>query len=161
MLSKLVALNGERRRFADLASEIALSVAETHKAFRRLVAARLVDEESGTPVKSAAEEFLVHGAKYAFPARRGGLTRGTPTGFAASPLSGILAMEGVTPAVWPHPDGLVRGYELEPLYPSAPVAAGRDPALYEILALVDAIRDGSARERAIAAELLAVRIRGR
>jgi hypothetical protein len=35
---------------------------------------------------------------------------------------------------------------LEPLYKSVPHAALRDPALYQLLALVDAIRDGRASE---------------
>jgi hypothetical protein len=47
---------------------------------------------------------------------------------------------------------------LEPLYPSAVDAARRDPVLYECLALVDAIRVGRARERALAVDLLRKRI---
>jgi hypothetical protein len=39
-----------------------------------------------------------------------------------------------------------------------PVAAGRNPALYELLALFDAVRGGSARERALAIELLTERM---
>ena len=33
-----------------------------------------------------------------------------------------------------------------PLYKNVPTAARRDPKLYELLALVDAIRDGRARD---------------
>ena len=40
-----------------------------------------------------------------------------------------------------------------PLYPSAPAAALRNPALYENLALFDALRMGNARERNLAAEI--------
>jgi len=43
------------------------------------------------------------------------------------------------------PNGDTRGIALEPLYKTAPIAALRDPVLYEFLALVDAIRDGRAR----------------
>jgi hypothetical protein len=39
------------------------------------------------------------------------------------------------------------------LYPSAPAAALRNPALYENLALFDALRTGRARERNLAEEL--------
>jgi hypothetical protein len=35
-----------------------------------------------------------------------------------------------------------------------PQAAARNPALYELLALFDAVRGGSLRERALAIELL-------
>lgn len=48
---------------------------------------------------------------------------------------------------------------LEPLYKSVPQAALRDPILYQFLALVDAIRDGRARERKIAERELVYRLR--
>ena len=38
----------------------------------------------------------------------------------------------------------------EPLYKSVPQAALRDSKFYQLLALVDAIRDGRARERKVA-----------
>jgi hypothetical protein len=39
-----------------------------------------------------------------------------------------------------------------------PDAAGRNPALYELLVLFDAVRGGSARERALAVDLLEKRL---
>jgi hypothetical protein len=47
---------------------------------------------------------------------------------------------------------------LEPLYPSVPDAAKRNPALYGLLVLFDALRAGSARERNIAQEMLGERL---
>jgi hypothetical protein len=44
----------------------------------------------------------------------------------------------------------VQGAAVQPLYPSVPGAAQRDPELYHLLALVDALRMGRARERAMA-----------
>jgi hypothetical protein len=41
-----------------------------------------------------------------------------------------------------------------------PAAARQDESLWELLALVDAIRIGSARERGLAAEELEKRLRG-
>ena len=52
----------------------------------------------------------------------------------------------------------MRGYSLTPLYPSVPAAAVRDAKLYELLALVDAIRDGRARERSLAAKEIHARL---
>jgi hypothetical protein len=73
---------------------------------------------------------------------------------------GILArMSGDPPLVWPHPEGDVRGEGFEPLYPSAVDAARRDGKLYECLALVDALRVGRAREKNLAIDLLAKRLR--
>ncbi len=56
--------------------------------------------------------------------------------------------------VWPHASGDRRGYALTPLYRSVPDAALKDAELYELLALTDAVRDGRARERKIAATYL-------
>ncbi|MEZ5494680.1 MAG: hypothetical protein R3E61_08965 [Pseudomonadales bacterium] len=47
---------------------------------------------------------------------------------------------------------------LYPLYPSVPEAALRNPALYELLVLFDAVRAGSARERALAIPMLEARL---
>jgi hypothetical protein len=53
--------------------------------------------------------------------------------------------------VWPDADGDVRGVTLDPLHKTVPKAARKDPVLlHELLALVDALRDGRARERRIA-----------
>ena len=94
-------------------------------------------------------EFVVHGVKYAFPPERGQVTRGIPTAHAAPPLKELF-VEDPQPPVWPHPDGSIRGEGLEPIYRSAPGAALKNPNLYELLALVDAIRAGRAKERELA-----------
>jgi hypothetical protein len=60
--------------------------------------------------------------------------------------------------VWPDPEGSMRGYEFSPLYKSVPKAAAKDSALYELLALLDAVRDGRARERALAEKELLARL---
>jgi len=62
------------------------------------------------------------------------------------------------PPVWPDSSGSARGVEFSPLYKNVPAAARRDPKLYELLALVDAIRDGRTREREIAIRELTARI---
>ena len=109
---------------------------------------------------AALLEFLVHGVKYAFPPKRGALTRGMPTGYAVPPLNKVIVGSSEPPPVWPFAKGTVRGEEFEPLYPSVPQAAARDPKLYELLALVDAVRDGRARERNLAAKELEARLAG-
>ncbi len=103
-------------------------------------------------------EFLVHGLKYVFPPRRGGMTRGMATSYAAAPLNEFIARGEEPIPVWPFAEGKERGVELEPLYPSVPFAASRDPALYELLAIADALREGRARERKIAEEQLRLRL---
>lgn len=100
----------------------------------------------------------MHGLKYVFPAERGPLTRGMPTSYATAPLADKLTASGEPPPVWPDPEGTVRGEALEPLYRSAPGAARADAKLYELLALVDAIRSGRARERELAVKELQKRL---
>jgi hypothetical protein len=57
----------------------------------------------------------------------------------------ISASEQLLP-VWPDPEGKVPGAAVELLYSSVPGAARRNSELYDLLALVDAIRIGRARE---------------
>lgn len=110
------------------------------------------------PNRSNLKEFLIHGVKYAFPVERGGPTRGIPTAEAAAPLNRHFPQDFALQPVWPDAEGSVRGIEFSPLYKNVPAAALRDPKLYELLALVDAIREGRAREREIAIHELTARI---
>lgn len=102
-------------------------------------------------------EFAVHGAKYAFPAEKLGLTLGVPTSHSAPAFAGVFA-PGSDAMVWPHAEGAVRGIGLRPLHPSVPYAAMQDGQLYEMLALFDALRAGRARERGMAAQRLSALI---
>jgi hypothetical protein len=111
------------------------------------------------PNISALQEFLVHGLKYAFPAEHGEVTRGVATSYAAEPLKSEISGSNDLPPVWPWRDGETRGVGLQPLYKKVPHAALRDPVLYQFLALVDAIRDGHARERGIAERDLVDRLK--
>jgi hypothetical protein len=60
--------------------------------------------------------------------------------------------------VWPWAKGNVRGHSIIPLYSSVPEAARQDDKLYELLALVDALRIGRAREKNLAINELKKRI---
>lgn len=143
-----------------VAADLRVSPSEIHAAIKRLQQSRLLHgpEIQEKPNLSALEEFLLHGVKYAFPAEHGPVTRGVPTSFAASPLKDQIASGDELPPVWPWRDGETRGIALEPLYRTAPAAALRDPILYELLALVDAIRDGRSRESKIAEKELISRL---
>lgn len=160
VLLKLVVLGENSWSYRSLANELFMSIGEVHNALDRATRAQLFNAEQKRPRVQALEEFLIHGVRYAFPAERGSLTRGMPTAYAAQPLNVIIsASANEHPPVWPDPQGSVRGYKLAPLYSSVPDAARVDPGLYELLALVDAIRDGRARERNLAIEHLRKRLR--
>lgn len=158
ILLKLVAIDGSDWSYSSLANDLAMSPAEVHAGIKRCTAARLFDQQRNAPIRSALLEFLVHGVKYAFLPDRGALTRGTTTSYAAPPLNSLIVQPSEPPPVWPSPEGTTRGYEFSPLYKSVPKAAAKDFVLYELLALVDAIRDGRARERDLAVKELTKRL---
>ena len=148
---------GPAKSFAELGASLGISASESHAAVRRLVEARLWDSSLKRLNRQALLGFLVHGVPYVFPAALKEATRGIPTGWAAPVFGGkIIANE--PPPVWPDPDGEVRGQAVKPLYPSVVYAARQDSKLHDLLALVDALRLGRARERKMAEQELEKRL---
>lgn len=149
--------------FAYLSAQTGVSPGEVHKSLRRASAAGLYHEETRRVSREDVLQFLYHGVRYVFPAVRGPLARGVPTGVAAPPLMALFDGDALPPdltPVWPSPTGRRRGYTIDPLYRTAPAIAERNPALYELLALTDAIREGRARERSEANRALTSRLVG-
>jgi len=162
VLLKLVASSPLRWSYNVLAVELGMSPSEVHGAVRRAVAARLAVRENNELSINIhnLEEFLLFGVKYVFLPDRGGITRGMLTGHAAPPLVDRFAPSlAEPPPVWPDPQGEARGTAFSPIYKAAPTAARRDAQLYELLVLLDAIRDGRARERQIAVTELRIRLK--
>jgi len=159
-LLKLVAQGEKPWSFNKIAGELGMSPSEVHAAAQRVVAARLAIkyDKSVRPNLRNLEEFLLHGIQYVFIPERGEINRGMPTAYASAPLNQVMAVSDEPPPVWPYHEGEVRGESFSPLYVSAPVAANQDPLLYELLALVDALRGGKARERELAAKELKKRL---
>ncbi|CAD7839332.1 MAG: hypothetical protein [Olavius algarvensis Gamma 3 endosymbiont] len=151
-LLKLVVKDEEPWTFNELAIELGMSPSEVHGAANRVVAARLAikDKKRVRPHIRNLLEYLIHGIQYSFIPDRGGMNRGVPTAYAAAPLIDKFVSDSEPPPVWPDPNGKARGESFSPLYKSAPVAAEKDSKLYELLALVDAIRGGKVREREMA-----------
>jgi len=171
---KLVAEGkGGNWTYSELSDELCMSASQVFRSIARAEAAHLLSVParpvgsvegislSARPNRGNLTEFLVHGVKYCFPVERGGPTRGTPTAEAAPPLNQQFDQDFPLPPVWPNAEGSVRGIGFSPLYKNVPRAAARDPKLYELLALVDAIREGRAREREIAIRELTARIDAR
>jgi hypothetical protein len=146
--------------YSTLAHELQISTSTAHESVERLMFAGLMRRVSGsnkTVSAAALEEFLLHGVRYAFPAQKERQKRGVPTAHAAPILSREFDSL-LDPVVWPSTHGKVVGAALKPLVPAAPELAERYPALYELLALVDAIRVGTARDRDVAGRLLSKRL---
>ncbi|WP_263356935.1 hypothetical protein [Acidicapsa ligni] len=143
-----------------LAAELFLPPSEVSESLTRCTVAGLLyksDIEKRVN-RAGLLEFLAHGFRYVFPAERGSLTRGIPTGIAAEPLKSHFLDSGEPPPVWPYAEGTVRGIALIPLHKQVPKAALQDPELYEMLALLDAIRGDRVRERKLAVEKLTSRL---
>jgi hypothetical protein len=160
LLLALAACREQGTTYPELAAFSGLSMSEVHGALKRAEVARLLffDDKRPRILLPAFREFLYHGARYAFPALRGALVVGLPTAYAAAPLNAHIAPSSEPVPVWPFIGGPVRGGSVIPLYSSAPAAAARSPALYENLALFDALRMGNARERALAQDLFETRL---
>ena len=161
VLVKLLSFTRRRPSLARMAVDLMLSASQVHAALSRLAIARLVftNTRDSRPNARAAEEFLVHGVKYMFPAVRGSVARGMLTSYAAPPLSRHISMGPDLPPVWPLATGHHRGVSLEPLHKAVPLVAQADPRFYEMLALLDALRDGRARERSLAEREIMERVR--
>lgn len=160
VLLKLVAIGHEDWSYGALAVSLGMSPSEVHAALKRALVAQLGVSENDKirPIISSLEEFLLHGIRYAFPPERGELSRGIPTAHAAPPLESLFQQGDEPPPVWPDAEGKVRGVSFSPLYKAVPKAVREDAKLYELLALVDAIRGGRARERALAVKELKKRL---
>jgi hypothetical protein len=153
-----------------LATYLCMSASEVNAGIKRLVLSRLlapVQKEGANqykiiylPIRQACEECLISGVKYFIPVEPGVYTRGIATSYAA-PIMEEHILRGSDPIpVWPYADGDQRGLALEPLYRSVPQSVSQypDQLFYEMLVLIDSIRSGRARERAIAIKLLKERI---
>lgn len=158
---KVFTLNGRHGTLADIAGPLHLSVSEVHGALRRLTEARLFNPATGNIHAANLCEFIVHGVRYWLPPVIGPLGRGLATAGFGPPLKALLADAAPGSAssfVWPTEDGREMGQQLQPFFPTVPVAAAADLGLYELLALVEVFRVGSAREKKVATQEIGRRL---
>jgi hypothetical protein len=140
----------------DIAIQLKISPSEVTESLARSAFAGLYDSTTKRVMPNALFEFLQYGLKYVFPQRPGALVRGIPTAHSAKPLADLI--QSSEPYVWPSADGTIRGQAIEPLYATVVQAVDKDPLLYEMLALVDAIRVGRSREVSLAVNELSKRL---
>ncbi len=145
-------------RSLDMARELGLSPFEISIGLERCRWSGFLDASKRELMISALLEFILHGLKYVYPVQPGPLCRGIPTAHSAPPLAGKIVSDESDEYVWPDESGDRRGQAIIPLYKSAPQAAKKDHQLYELLALIDAIRVGHSRERALATQELKRRL---
>jgi len=132
---------------AELAEELAVAPSQVHSALTRLERAGLLKPGSRQANPRALGEFVLYGARYAFPAERGRIVAGVPTAHSAGALSRLVDATDVV--VWESEErpGLVQGFSVAPLYAGAVHLPERSPATYELTTLVDALRLGDRKAR--------------
>ena len=136
----------------ELADGLEISLAEVNHGLKRLDEAGLYNPVRKRILRHATLEFILYGLRCVFPGKLGAAKVGTPTAHAL--LANELRIGDSEIYVWPHSGGAARGQALVPLYRSAPQAAAKDPALHKLLALIDVLRVGQAREKNLAKQKL-------
>ena len=144
------ALGEDTWTYATLAARLGLSDSHAHAGVHRAARSHLLDVRARRVRAHNVMEFLEHGVRYAFPVEPGPFTRGVPTASSAPPLRSLLRSDPAATLVWPYLDGTTTGQSVTPLYAAVPSVVLQQPTLYELLALVDALRLGGARERQVA-----------
>jgi sRNA-binding carbon storage regulator CsrA len=156
ILLKICALNNTTWKTTDLAKQLSISQSEISESIHRSQIAQLIDSQKRTILKTNFLEFLEYGIKYVFPQAPGPLTRGIPTAHSHPFFKNKILSQ--TSFVWPDPQAKHIGIEIQPLFKTAVNAVKIDDELYTLLALVDVIRVGKAREVKLAKEELRTRI---
>jgi len=156
-----IAVNNQRDfLLMPLSQELGMPLSTVHGSLGHCEQARLLSRVDGTPraIKPALLEFVIHGARYAFPAKQGPLTRGMATSIAGPSLYDHFDQTKGMPPVWPDSLGDSYGPSLIPLHHTVPEACRLDEKLLDVLTLLDAVRAGAAREREMAVKLLEERL---
>jgi hypothetical protein len=168
---------------AHMAMHLCVSVSEINAGIKRLISAGLLQiahpvlvnlagiekrmqskqqmDRLYQPVLEACKEFIISGVKYMFPAQLGEMTAGVVTSYASHVMKGYTTLGNDPVPVWPYAGGHQRGMSLAPLYSSVPKSIDQfpDTQFYELLCLVDVLRQGNCREYVKAVELLKERIK--
>lgn len=156
-----VCVNGDREfLLASLGQELLMAVSAVHGSIRRCEQAQLLSRASGSirAVRPYLAEFVVHGARFAFPGMQGPMSRGMPTAIAGPSLRQHFDLSNAVLPVWPDAQGDTYGPSLTPLHHTAAAASRLDEKLFDVLTLLDALRIGAARERELASTMLLERL---
>jgi hypothetical protein len=156
ILLKIITLGTDNWQQKPLAESLKMSQSEISQSVARSEYAALLFGNGKQVMRMALMDFLQYGIAYTFPQKPGAVVRGIPTAHSAAPLNKLIISN--EQYVWPAATGTVRGHSIVPLYPSVPEAVKVDEKLYELLALVDALRIGRAREKELAIKALKQRI---
>ncbi len=153
ILLKKLTRSGRAMNGKELSESLGISQSEVSEAMERNSNAHLTDDTKVRVNIVSLREFLIYGIKYCFPVKLGAMVRGIPTAV-SSPLFSESIVTGDETYVWKCKEGTHRGQSVTPLFHTVPQAVKQDDELYSLLAIVDALRIGRARERNFAIQAL-------
>ncbi len=148
ILLKLLTIKEPIWQYRDLASSLFISISEISESLNRSHIAGLVDESKRKVHRKSLMEFIEFGLHYVFPQFPGSMVTGIPTAHSYKFYASKFASE--LNYVWPDDKGTMRGLSIEPLYKTVVKAVKEDEQLYKLLASIDIIRVGKAREMKVA-----------
>lgn len=146
--------DGASRPTEHVARSLFMPALQVRAARDRAILAGLYSPHREAVLVAQLVEFLLHGVRYTFPSGYGPIVRGVPTSISAAPPRHRFLFGPDAECVWPDPAGDLLGHAIAPLHPRAPEIARADLRMWQLLALVDALRVGSARERVVGEPLL-------
>jgi hypothetical protein len=152
VLLKIISYQDTNWQTRDLAFDLGISLSEISESLNRSMIGGLIDGTKKKVFKKNLFDFLQYGIRHVFPSIVGSLAIGIPTAHSAFIIKDKIISE--SNFVWPDLGGTIKGESIEPLYKSVPFASKKDLFLYNMLALVDVLRVGKAREIKIALDEL-------
>lgn len=144
ILLKIIALGNNEWQLSTLSHSLKISLSEISESLNRSRIAGLLTNDKKMVNRKNLFDFLHYGVKYVFPVQPGPVVRGVPTAHAHPSLREKFISN--IEYVWPHFNGTTIGQVIEPFYHAQAEAITSDLHFYELLALVDMIRVGKARE---------------
>ncbi|QPH41811.1 hypothetical protein IZT61_07585 [Pedobacter endophyticus] len=150
ILLKIVSIADKPWQYRDLSSSLSISISEISESLNRSKLARLIIGKR--IARNALMEFVQFGLRYVFPQRPGAIATGMPTAHSHPFYKTRISSDH--PYVWPSFDGNIRGESIEPLHAGIVKGASMDENFYLLLASVDILRVGNAREVKIAIDVL-------
>jgi hypothetical protein len=149
VISKIIVAGETDWKQTDLAEALLMSQSEISASLRRSDRAHLLNKQEKILYPRNVLDFMVYGFSYVFPVELGPVGKGVPTA-----LSHPLFLESFPvpsiPFVWAAKVGDTLGQSIAPLHPRQAEAALKDEGLYQLLACLDVIRMGNAREKQVA-----------
>ncbi len=152
ILIKLTTRKNVEWQYRDLATELLISISEVSESLTRSHLGGLVDESRRRVYRQSLMEFIEHGLHYVFPQLPGTMVTGIATAHSHPYFKKHFSSE--MEYVWPSEKGYIRGLSIMPLHKGVSEAVKKDEQLHLLLAAIDIIRVGRAREIKMAIKVL-------